>query len=300
MKTSEAKRLELRRNLETGTFMIAPGIYDALSAKIAEVSGLNCLAMGGYAISATRLGQPDVGLLSLTEMRESLKQICEATDIPVIGDGDTGYGNALNVIRTENEYERAGASCIFFEDQKWPKRCGHMEGKQVIPAEIHVQKIRAACDARIDKNTVIMARTDTRAINGVDDAIRRGHLYADAGAEILFIEALRDREEVERLAREFEGTGTYLFANMIEGGKTPIIPASELKEMGYAGVFWSCASLYLVAKTLKDAFTELARDGTSDAFLSRMIDFSEFNHFIGLDRYRELEKRYAADDKSQP
>ena len=134
----------------------------------------------------------------------------------------------------------------------------------------------------------------------LDDAIRRGHLYADAGAEILFIEALRDREEVERLAREFEGTGTYLFANMIEGGKTPIIPASELKEMGYAGVFWSCASLYLVAKTLKDAFTELARDGTSDAFLSRMIDFSEFNHFIGLDRYRELEKRYAADDKSQP
>lgn len=132
MKTSEAKRLEFRRNLETGTFMIAPGIYDALSAKIAEVSGLNCLAMGGYAISATRLGQPDVGLLSLTEMRESLKQICEATDIPVIGDGDTGYGNALNVIRTENEYERAGASCIFFEDQKWPKRCGHMEGKQVI------------------------------------------------------------------------------------------------------------------------------------------------------------------------
>ena len=145
-----------------------------------------------------------------------------------------------------------------------------------------------------------MARTDTRAINGVDDAIRRGHLYADAGAEILFIEALRDRSEVERLAREFEGTGTYLFANMIEGGKTPIIPASELKEMGYAGVFWSCASLYLVAKTLKDAFTELARDGTSDAFLSRMIDFNEFNHFIGLDRYRELEKRYAADDNSQP
>ncbi|MBS6157445.1 MAG: isocitrate lyase/PEP mutase family protein, partial [Sutterella sp.] len=262
MKTAEEKRLEFRRNLETGTFMIAPGIYDALSAKIAEASGLNCLAMGGYAISATRLGQPDVGLLSLTEMRESLKQICDATEIPVIGDGDTGFGNALNVIRTENEYERAGASCIFFEDQKWPKRCGHMEGKQVIPAEIHVQKIRAACDARIDKNTVIMARTDTRAINGVDDAIRRGHLYADAGAEILFIEALRDRSEVERLAREFEGTGTYLFANMIEGGKTPIIPASELKEMGYAGVFWSCASLYLVAKTLKDAFTELARDGT--------------------------------------
>lgn len=297
MTTAHQKRLAFRENLASGKFMIAPGIYDALSAKIAQSAGLPCLAMGGYAISASRLGQPDVGLLSLSEMTEALKQICDATDIPVIGDGDTGYGNALNVIRTEQEYERAGASCIFFEDQVWPKRCGHMEGKQVIPAEEHVQKIRAACDAREDKATLIMARTDTRAINGIEDAIRRGHLYADAGAELLFIEALRDRGEVERLAREFEGTGTYLFANMIEGGKTPIIPASELKAMGYAGVFWSCASLYMVTKTLYDNFSTLAKEGTSDSFLGDLLPFAEFNRFIGLDQYKALEKQYGVDRK---
>ena len=180
---------------------------------------------------------------------------------------------------------------IFFEDQVWPKRCGHMEGKQVISAEEHAQKIRAACDARIDKNTLIMARTDTRAINGFEDAVRRGHLYAEAGAEALFIEALRDRREVEAIAKEFAGS-VYLFANMIEGGKTPIISAGELKAMGYAGVFWSCASLYLVAKTLLTHFKTLQETGTSDAFLGEMLPFAEFNRFIGLNAYRELEQKY--------
>ena len=292
MTTPNEKRRAFRRNLETGRFMIAPGIYDALSAKLAEVAGLPCLAMGGYAISASRLGEPDVGLLSLSEMTEALKQICGATDIPVIGDGDTGYGNALNVIRTTHEYEMAGASCIFFEDQVWPKRCGHMEGKQVIPQEEHAEKIRAACDARIDRDTLIMARTDARAVNGIEDAVRRGHLYAEAGAEALFIEALRDRGEVERVAREFEGSGVYLFANMIEGGNTPIIPADELKAMGYAGVFWSCASLYMVAKMLLRNFSILAREGTSERFQKELMAFSDFNRFIGFERYRELELKY--------
>ena len=289
---AEQKRIDFRRNIAEGRFMTAPGIYDALSAKVAEASGLNCLAMGGYAISASRLGEADVGLLSMTEMATALKQIADATNIPLIGDGDTGYGNPLNVIRTLHEYEKAGASCVFFEDQAWPKRCGHMAGKQVIPAEEHVQKIRAACENRLDPNTLIMARTDTRAVHGLQDAIDRGHRYADAGAEALFIEALVSREEVETIARAFEGSGIALFANMIEGGKTPIIPTGELKAMGYAGVFWSCASLYLVTKTLKDAFTRLAVEGTSDGFLDRMIPFGEFNHFIGLDRYRELEQQY--------
>ncbi len=261
MKTANEKRKAFRENLRTGRFMIAPGIYDALSAKAAEAAGLPCLAMGGYAISASRLGEPDVGLLSLSEMTEALKQICDATDIPVIGDGDTGYGNALNVIRTEQEYEKAGA----------------------------------ACDARIDRDTLIMARTDARAVNGLEDAVRRGHLYAEAGAEALFIEALRDRDEVERIAREFEGTGVHLFANMIEGGKTPIIPARELQAMGYAGVFWSCASLYMVTKTLFDNFSTLAREGTSESFLDDLIPFADFNRFIGLDKYRELEKKYGVE-----
>ena len=254
MTDAHQKRLTFRENLLTGKFMIAPGIYDALSAKLAQAAGLPCIAMGGYAISASRLGQPDVGLLSQYEMREALRQIASATDIPVIADADTGYGNALNVIRTLTEYEQAGASCVFFEDQLWPKRCGHMEGKQVIDASEHAQKIRAACEAREDPATVIMARTDARAVFGLDEALERGRRYADAGAEILFIEALRDRGELECAARAFEGTGIYLFANMIEGGKTPIIGASELEQMGFAGVFWSCASLYLVAKTLLTNF----------------------------------------------
>ena len=167
-----------------------------------------------------------------------------------------------------------------------------MEGKAVISAEEHAEKIRAACDARIDRETLIMARTDARAVNGIEDAVRRGHLYAEAGAEALFIEALRDRGEVERIAREFEGTGVHLFANMIEGGKTPIISARELQAMGYAGVFWSCASLYMVTKTLFDNFSTLAKEGTSESFLGDLMPFGEFNRFIKLEKYRELGKRY--------
>ncbi len=295
MKTAHQKRLDFRARLKSKKIMIVPGIYDALSAKIAQEAGIPCLAMGGYAIEASRLAQPDVGLLSLSEMTTALKQICDAVDIPVIGDGDTGYGNALNAIRTEQEFEAAGAACVFLEDQVWPKRCGHMDGKQVITAEEHAQKLRAAVDARVDKEMMIMARTDTRAINGLDDAIERGKRYADAGAEILFIEALRDRSEIEKAARAFEGTGIYLTSNMIEGGKTPLIPASELEQMGYSVVFWACSSLYLVSKTLHDAFTVLNTTGTTASIADKMIDFPRFNHFIGLDTYKKLEREYKVD-----
>ena len=295
MKTAHQKRLDFRARLKSKKIMIVPGIYDALSAKIAQEAGIPCIAMGGYSIEASRLAQPDVGLLSLSEMTTALKQICDAIDIPVIGDGDTGYGNALNAIRTEQEFEAAGAACVFLEDQVWPKRCGHMDGKQVITAEEHAQKLRAAVDARVDKEMMIMARTDTRAINGLDDAIERGKRYADAGAEILFIEALRDRAEIEKAARAFEGTGIYLTSNMIEGGKTPLIPASELEQMGYSVVFWACSSLYLVSKTLHDAFTVLNTTGTTASIADKMIDFPRFNHFIGLDTYKKLEREYKVD-----
>ncbi|MCG5030485.1 oxaloacetate decarboxylase [Mesosutterella sp. OilRF-GAM-744-9] len=292
MTSAHDKRLQFRSNLKNGRFMTAPGIYDALSAKIAQEAGVNCLAMGGYAISASRLARPDVGFLSQTEMAQALKEVCDATDLPVIGDGDTGYGNAMNVLRVACEYEHAGASCIFFEDQVWPKRCGHMDGKQVISAEEHAQKIRAAFDAREDPATVIMARTDTRAVHGLDDAIRRGRLYAEAGAEVLFIEALRDRAEMETVARAFKGTGVALFANMIEGGKTPILSNREIQEMGFAGVFWSCTSLYLVASALYRGFRTLVEEGTTDSLKGQMIEFSQFNRFVGLDVYRELERKY--------
>lgn len=167
MKTATEKRIAFRENLKSGHIMIAPGVGDALGAKIAEMAGIPALAMGGYSVSASRLGQPDVGLLSCTEMAEQLTGICHAVNIPIIADGDTGYGNALNIIRTEQMFEQAGAACIFFEDQAWPKRCGHMEGKQVIAAEEHAQKIRAAVDARFDKETMIMSRTDSRAVYGI-------------------------------------------------------------------------------------------------------------------------------------
>lgn len=296
MTIANDKRKAFRRALKEGEFLLAPGIYDALSAKIAQDSGMNCLAMGGYAISASRLAKPDVGLLSLTQMTEALREIASATSIPVIADGDTGYGNPLNVMHTVELYEAAGASCVFFEDQVWPKRCGHMEGKQVIPCEDHVQKIRAACEARADKDTLIMARTDARAVNGLEDALQRAERYAEAGAEALFIEALRSREEMETALERFKGSGVYLFANMIEGGKTPIIPAQELKAMGFAGVFWSCCSLYAVAKTLKTAFTTIWETGTSDSFAETdLIEFSDFNRLVGLPEYLELSKKFQSE-----
>lgn len=295
MKTPEQKRKDFKEKLASGKIMITPSVYDALSAKIAQEAGITCLVMGGYAVAASRLAKPDIGWLSLTEMARALKEIADATDLPLIGDGDTGYGNAMNVIRTVQEFERTGASCMFLEDQAWPKRCGHMDGKQVIDAAEHAQKIRAACDARVDKNFLIMARTDSRAIYGLDDAIERGKMYADAGAELLFIEAVRDRSEIEKVARAFEGSGTYIVANMIEGGKTPIIPAAELEQMGYSIVFWPCTLPYLISKVLYDAFSALQKDGTTAAIADQMIDFPRFNHFIGLDDYKELEKKYKVD-----
>ena len=206
MKTATEKRIAFRNMLKSGEIIVAPGIGDALSAKIAAYAGIKALTMGGYSVSASRLGQPDVGFLSCTEMAEQLTGICNATDLPVVADGDTGYGNALNVIRTEQMFEQAGAACIFFEDQAWPKRCGHMDGKQVISAEEHAQKIRAAVDARLDKETMIMSRTDSRAVYGIDDAIERTKRYIDAGAEICFADGIGTREELEKFAKELSGS----------------------------------------------------------------------------------------------
>lgn len=295
MKTATEKRIAFRNNLKSGEIMIAPGVGDALGAKIAEMAGIPCLTMGGYSVSASRLGQPDVGLLSCTEMAEQLTGICNAVDIPVVADGDTGYGNALNIIRTERMFEQAGAACIFFEDQAWPKRCGHMDGKQVISAEEHAQKIRAAVDARIDKETMIMSRTDSRAVYGIDDAIERSKRYADSGAEICFADGIGSREELEKFARGMEGTGAYLVANMIEGGKTPLIPAKELEEMGYSVVFWACSAVYTISKALYDLFSGLEKNGTTEASAKDMIEFGRFNHIIGLDTYKQLERKYKVD-----
>lgn len=295
MKTATEKRIEFRKALKSGKILVVPGVGDALTAKIAEKAGIRCVIMGGYSVSASLLGQPDVGFLSCSEMANQLTGICNAVDIPAMADGDTGYGNALNIIRTERMFEQAGAACIFFEDQAWPKRCGHMDGKQVISAEEHAQKIRAAVDARLDKETVIMSRTDSRAVYGIDDAIERSKRYADAGAEICFADGIGSREELEKFARGMEGSGAYIVANMIEGGKTPLIPAKELEEMGYSIVFWACSAVYTISKALYDLFTDLEKNGTTEGTADRMIEFGRFNHIIGLDTYKELERKYKVD-----
>ena len=295
MTTANEKRIAFRENLKSGHIMIVPGIGDALSAKIAEKAGIPAVIMGGYSVAASRLGQPDVGLLTCSEMVEQLSGICNAVDIPVMADGDTGYGNALNMIRTEHMFEQAGASCIFFEDQAWPKRCGHMDGKQVISAEEHAQKIRAAVDARLDKDTMIMSRTDSRAVYGIDDAIERSKRYADAGAEMCFADGIGSIEELEKFARGMEGTGAYCVANMIEGGKTPLLTAKELEQMGYSIVFWACSAVYTISKSLYELFSNLNEKGTTEDHLKDMIEFGRFNSIIGLDTYKQLERKYKVD-----
>lgn len=280
----------LRTLLARDGILTLPGVYDAFTAKIAAQAGFEALVMGGYSIAASRLGQPDVGYLGMAEMVQAVKTIADAVELPLIADGDTGYGNPLSVRRTVREYERAGAAAVIFEDQVWPKRCGHMQGKEVIPAAEHCHKIRAAVDARTDPDLLIVARTDARAVLGLDAAIERGHAYLAAGADALFVEAPRDESELAVVGRAFPGV--ILIANMIEGGGTPLLPAERLAEMGYKIVFWPCTLLYAGLKTLGEVLAVLRATGTTDLCRGRMADFEEFNAFVGLSHYRDLEKKY--------
>lgn len=246
--------------------------------------------MGGYAIAASRLGEPDVGYLSMTEMAEALRTITRAAEVPVLADGDTGYGNALSAQRTVREYELAGAAGLLLEDQVWPKRCGHMAGKQVIDAAEHAKKLRAAADAKSNPDTLLIARTDSRAVLGLDAAIERGKLYLDSGAEALFIEAPQNEWELEEIAKAFPDT--ILLANMIEGGRTPNLTAKDLENLGYDIVLWPCTLTYTVAKAVYDVLRTLRDEGTTRSAHDKMMNFSQFNGFIGLDKYNELDKKY--------
>ena len=287
----------MRRLLSGPDFLVLPGVYDALTAKIAERVGFQCLVMGGYSIAASRLGQPDVGYLTMTEMAQAVKTICDAVALPLFADGDTGYGNALSVQRTVIEYEKAGAAAILFEDQVWPKRCGHMQGKEVIPADEHAMKIRAAKDACSNPDTVIIARTDSRAVLGLDEAIRRGRQYFAAGADALFIEAPQDESELAAIGKAFPDK--LLLANMIEGGKTPILTPEQLQKLGFKVVFWPVTVLYAVLKTVEEVFAELHRSGTTTAVGDRLHSFSHFNQLIGLTEYSALEKKYGINKKNE-
>lgn len=280
----------LRQLLAGPDFLTLPGVYDAMTAKIAAKVGFNCLVMGGYSVAASKLGQPDVGYLTMTEMAQAIKMICDAVPLPLMADGDTGYGNALSVRRTVLEYEKAGAAAILFEDQAWPKRCGHMQGKEVISAEEHAAKITAAVEARTNPDTVIIARTDSRAVLGLQEAINRGRRYFEAGADALFIEAPQDEAELRTIGLSFPGK--ILLANMIEGGKTPIMTPAQLQNLGFRVVFWPCTALYTVYKALEDVFAALKNDGTTLAVADKMHNFQEFNSLVGFSEFMALEQRY--------
>ena len=284
------QKINIRELINRKEILVLPGIYDALTAKIAQKAGFQALLMGGFSISAIRLGQPDVGYLTMSEMVSQIKIISDAAPIPLIADGDTGYGNPLNVIRTVRDYEKAGAAGIILEDQQWPKRCGHMEGKQVIPLEEHIKKIEAAIEARSNKNFIIIARTDSLAVLGIEEAVKRGKAYRETGADVVFIEAPKSVEELAFIRKAIKDIP--LVANIIEGGKTPYLSAQTLEEMGYEIMFCGLTAVLVIAKAFMEAMTHLKKEGSTEGFLNQMYTFSEFNELIGIKEFSMLEKRF--------
>ncbi|WP_461209319.1 isocitrate lyase/PEP mutase family protein [Desulfocurvus sp. DL9XJH121] len=283
----------LKKLLKDPEILVAPGAYDVFSAKMIEALGYKAVYMTGYGQSASVLGQPDVGLLTMSEMARRASDIAAAVDVPVLADGDTGYGNPLNVIRTVREYEKAGVCAIQLEDQVFPKKCGHMMGRKLIPQDEMIQKIKAACDARKDEDFVIIARTDARTNFGIDEAISRAKAYEEAGADLLFLESPENEEEMKKLNKAFPDTPTL--ANMLEGGRTPNLSTDDLQAMGYGIAIYCTGPLYAAAKGVKDYLLELKDKKSTSNFNDSLITFEEFNSFIGLPAYYDLEAKYKAD-----
>jgi 2-methylisocitrate lyase-like PEP mutase family enzyme len=287
---SHARRL---RDLLAGPPFIAPGCYDALTALLVEQAGFGCGYVSGASIAFTRIGRPDIGLTTLTEVADTVANMRERVSMPLIVDADNGFGNALNVQRAVRLLERLGASGLQIEDQASPKRCGHLDGKSLVSLGEMLGKIRAAQDARADPDTVIVARTDAVAVDGFDAGLARAHAYAEAGADVLFVEALRAPVEFERVGREL-GAKVPLLANMVEGGKSPLLSIDELGRMGFRLAIFPGAMVRVVGKAATDYLATLRRDGTTRNMLDRMFDFRGINAVIGTeemlragDRYRE-------------
>lgn len=282
----------LRALLDSGQTVLAPGAFDPLAARLVEEAGFPAVYMTGFGTSAALLGRPDVGLLTMTEMVDNAGRIAACVDVPVIADADTGYGNPLNVIRTVGAYEAAGVAAIHIEDQVAPKKCGHMDGKLVIPAAEMAEKIRAAAQARTQPEFTIIARTDARAVEGLDRALERARIYRDAGADVLFIEAVTSDAEAEEAARAFPDVP--LLFNWAEGGKTPPIGLDRLAELGYRIVIFPISTLLAATGAMRGVLAEIARSGTPAAALRELPSFGDFTDFIGLPEVREAEQRYAA------
>ena len=288
------KTTRLRELLAQPQILVAPGAHDALSAKIVAKAGFDAVYFTGYGQAASHLGGPDVGLMTMTEMVMRARNFAAAVDVPVIADGDTGFGNVINVMRTVQEYEAAGVAAIQLEDQVAPKKCGHMTGRQVVPLEEMVGKIKAAVSARQDPDFVIIARTDARTNLGIEEALRRGKAFAEAGADVLFIESPESLEEMKLITSSFN---VPVLANMVEGGRTPLMTAQELQELGYGLVIFPTSSTYITAQAVTRVMQELKMSGTTQALLGEMIPFQQFNELVGLPDVRAIEDKFLLPSK---
>lgn len=286
------QRKILRKLLADQAILVAPGAHDALSARVIEKCGFQAVYMTGYGQAASSIGMPDIGLLDMTEMLDRARKTVACVSVPVIADADTGFGNAINVMRTVREYEAAGVAALQLEDQVAPKRCGHMANRRVVSTEQMIGKIKAALDARTDPDLCIIARTDARTQHGIDEAIRRAKMYEEAGADIIFVESVESEEEMRKVHANIKA---YTLANMVEGGRTPLLSNAKLQEIGYSLVIYPTASTYVTAKSMFDLMNGLKRDGTTTTMQDRMLVFSEFNDLVGLGEFGKLSDTYVAD-----
>lgn len=292
MQPDTRKTARLRALLRDERILLVPGCFNALSALLIEQAGFPAIYVSGAALAGNFLGYPDIGLATMSEVLENARRIAEVTTRPAICDIDTGYGNAVNVIRTICEFERAGVSGVQLEDQVMPKKCGHTEGKQLIPTGEMVQKIKAAVDARRDPDFVLIARTDAIAVTGLDDALERANSYREAGADVLFVEAPRTVEEMRTVIRSVPGLH---LANMVEGGgKTPVLPAKELQSLGYRIAIYPVSLWMSSIQAMREVLAILKEDGTTSRCASRMVSFHEMFEAVGRSRFAELEKKYGA------
>jgi 2,3-dimethylmalate lyase len=292
LSTGRAPRARLRELLSAGPPLVAPGAYDALSARLIEHAGFDVVYMTGFGTTASLIGRPDVGLLSGAEMVDNARRIVAAVDVPVIADADTGYGNAINVVRTVQLYEQAGVAGIQLEDQVMPKKCGHMSGKALIGTDEMVGKLQAAVAARTDPDLVIIARTDAVAVEGLDEALTRARSFAEAGADVLFVEAPTSEEDIARVAKELSGVAPLVF-NWAEGGRTPPLSLERIAELGFSLVIYPIGTLLAATAGIRSLLATLKAGGTPLSALDALPTFGQFTDLIGLPEIQSLEQRFA-------
>lgn len=276
----------IRSLLGEGRPLVLGGVYDGLTVRLANQAGFEVLFVGGFSVAATHLGEPDLGYITQTEMADAARRICRLTECPVLVDADTGYGNPLNVRRTVELYQNAGAAGLFLEDQVWPKRCGHMAGKEVVPREEWLAKLRAVLSLRPAIDLFVVARTDARGPKGLEEAIRRGRAAVDLGVDAVFVEAPQSVAELDAIALGIQGPKV---ANMVEGGKTPIMSPTELHQRGFDLIVYPVAAILAQAKAVGEVFATLRREGTTASMMERLLPFEEFNTLVGLERHRARE-----------